>query len=44
MFEMKWRKSNKTSISARDKKKLVEMVEKHRLMILREWEEKAKQS
>jgi hypothetical protein len=44
MFEIKWRKSKKTSISAKDRKSLVEMVERHRLEILREWEQKVNQS
>jgi hypothetical protein len=39
MFEIVWRKSKRT-ISAREGKRLAEMVEKHRLEILREWEEK----
>ena len=41
---MKWRKSKKTSISAKDRKSLVQMVERHRLQILREWEQKVNQS
>ena len=44
MFELKWRKSPKTAVSAQDKKKLIEMVEKHRFEILQEWEEKVQPS
>lgn len=44
MFEMKWRKSGKTTVSAQDKKMLIEMIEKHRLEILQEWEEKVQPS
>jgi hypothetical protein len=44
MFEMKWRKSKKASISAQDKERLVKMVESHRLEILKEWEQKVNQT
>jgi len=40
MFEIKWRKSKKTSIATKDRKSLMEMVGKHRLEILKEWEQK----
>lgn len=40
LFEMKWRKSRKTRVSAQDRKSLKEMVEEHRFEILQEWEEK----
>jgi hypothetical protein len=39
LFEMKWRKSSKTVPSARDRKRLGDMVEKHRFELLRQWEE-----
>jgi hypothetical protein len=44
MLEIKWRRTKKTSISTRDRKSLAEMVEKHRLEILKEWEQKVNQS
>jgi len=44
MFEIKWRKSKKTAIPARDRKRLMEMVENHRLEILKEWEQKVNPS
>jgi len=44
MFEVIWRKSKKTAIPARDRKRLVEMVESHRLEILKEWEQKVNPS
>jgi len=44
MLEIKWRKSKKTAIPARDRKRLVEMVESHRLEILKEWEQKVNPS
>ncbi len=44
MFEIKWRKSGKATVSAQDKKMLIEMIEKHRLEILQEWEEKVQPS
>jgi hypothetical protein len=40
MFEMIWRKTKKITISAQDKAVLTEMVESHRLEILKEWEQK----
>ncbi len=40
MFEMIWRKTKKITISAQDKAILTEMVESHRLEILKEWEQK----
>jgi hypothetical protein len=39
MFDLIWAKK-KTSVSKADKERLHEMVEQHRLEILREWEEK----
>lgn len=38
MLELVWRKTAKASVSAQDKKLLQEMVNEHRLALLREWE------
>jgi len=38
MLELIWRKTSKSSVSARDKKLLQEMVDEHRPALLREWE------
>jgi hypothetical protein len=39
MFELKWRKTSKATVSRRDKEQIIEMVNAHRVELLQQWEE-----